>query len=145
MLFWCGFLATLSLVISLQCNVKFHFGTHQLTDETLTCPSGGKVNYECVTLRFNTAGTPVLNMNCSRHCADDGAQICSYVEGHLREVTNCSTACCDTDLCNTLGEYKFIYHAIKIQQIRIEESRCIFDGIKPNLPVARCDLIPDDI
>ena len=35
------------------------------------------------------------------------------------------------------GNY-WLYHAI-------QESRCIFDGIKPNLPIVRCDLIPDEI
>lgn len=30
----------------------------------------------------------------------------------------------------------------KIKPIRIQESRCIFDGITPNLPIVHCDLIP---
>ncbi len=39
----------------------------------------------------------------------------------------------------------YLYHAMKIQPIRIQESRCVFDGIQLNLPIVRCDLILDEI
>jgi len=32
----------------------------------------------------------------------------------------------------------YLYHALEILPIRIEESRCIFDGIQLNLPIVLC-------
>ena len=41
--------------------------------------------------------------------------------------------------------YVFIPCHIKYTNQSIKEGRCVFDGIAPNLPIVRCDLIPAEI
>lgn len=109
MLFLCGFLISLSSVLSLKCYDWFCYELSCFKQETRQCDSSG--NFQCRRLEFylspreNVPPGHVLAASCSTHC--DQEEVCSKLSGN---VSDCRVTCCNTDLCNDPGKYQALVH-----------------------------------
>ncbi|XP_078368858.1 uncharacterized protein LOC144652652 [Oculina patagonica] len=91
-LFLCGFLVSLSSVISIRCLVKYCVNNYCFDPEIVQCPNSDD---KCRTLTYNRFGLAVYR-TCSHRCDE---QVCTHLES-TAGVTNCTVTCCNTDLCN---------------------------------------------
>ena len=104
----CGFLISLSSVLSLVCNLQYCRNNECLRDETEQCVSAGE---QCRTVSFNfeQSGTLMLQNTCSSDC--DQEEHCSALTELYKKykpIINCALRCCNTDLCNTSGTYEVL-------------------------------------